>query len=211
MHPSDELLVEHVLGDGHGEVARHLESRCARCGEKVEAFARLLRTMRDDGDAEPPVAWVERAVALLRDAEPASSRLTEITAGVREWLAGAIEEFGELVTPPPAAGLVPGLRAVGTPRRLRFESAHAELDLEVELRGRSMTLTGQFASRGETAAPLADCAFRIDTAGGSVEGETDSLGEFRVTLPSAEEAAIPVRRQEKAIRFVAPDLLPEVE
>ena len=82
---------------------------------------------------------------------------------------------------------------------------------EVELRGRSMTLTGQFASRGETAAPLADCAFRIDTAGGSVEGETDSLGEFRVTLPSAEEAAIRVRRQEKAIRFVAPDLLPEVE
>lgn len=211
MHPSDELLVGHVMGDGQGEVARHLETNCAQCREKVEGFALLLQTMREDSDAEPPVAWVERAMALIREGEPAAGGLTELAAGLREWLAGAVEELGALVRPPEGGGLAYGLRAVGSPRRLRFESAHAELDLEVEVKGRSMTLTGQFASQGESPEPMVGCAFRVDAVGGGVEGQTDSLGEFRVTLPSAAEAAIRVRTQERAIHFVAPDLLPESE
>jgi len=202
MHPTERQLIDFVLAEsGESEriaTARHLEEPCPGCGEIVARYRELLEVMRTDRSAEPPAAWVDRAIAAGR-----SSWLRK----VREWCGERAQDLGRVVFDSFAGpGLTPaGVRSVDVERRLRFEAEGIELDLRVESLGRGGVVTGQLLVLGAEPAPLAGAGYLL-TAGSAevVEGVADELGEFTHELPRLEELKIRVRVGDRLVVFDVP-------
>jgi hypothetical protein len=203
MHPTERDLIDFALGEtgakDRARIERHLAERCAGCSRRVEEYRELFEAMRTDRMAEPPSAWVERAVALRRS----GSWLEK----VREWCRGSAEELGRVAFDSFAVpGLAPaGVRSVDMERRLRFESGDVELDVRVEPRGRGGIVTGQLVELGREPRPLAGARYLI-TAGTleSAVGVADDFGEFTVEMPQLEKLVIRVARPDRVATFEIP-------
>lgn len=203
MHPKERELIDFVLAES-GEAQRvaterHLGEPCPECQETVARYRELLEVMRTDRSAEPPAAWVHRAIALGR-----SSWLRK----VREWCGERAQDLGRVVFDSFAGpGLAPaGVRSVDVERRMRFEAEGVELDVRVEPLGRGGVVTGQFVTLGERPGPLAGAGYLL-TAGtaDAVDGVTDELGEFTNELPRLEELRIRVRVGDRLVVFDVPE------
>lgn len=177
MHPSDGQLIEALFGEGAAATEQHLLEPCARCAARVRDYDALIRTMRSDRTPEPPVDWVERAIA-IRSAGNVHERIERWCEGLRERVARLVHD---------SAG-EPGLAAAGTrlvagDRRLRFESEEIELDVQIEPLGRGGVLTGQISKLDPTARPVPGVRLLVTAGDREIhEADTDELGEFCVEL-----------------------------
>jgi hypothetical protein len=203
MHPTERDLIDFALDETGAKdrvrIERHLAERCVECSRRVEEYRELLQSMRSDRLAEPPAAWVERAVALGRSGS--------WLARVRAWCAGLGEEAGRVVYDSFAVpGLAPaGVRGAETERRLRFESGDVELDLHLEPRGRGGIITGQLVELGDTPKPLSGARYLL-TSGEeeSAAGVTDEFGEFTVTMARITGLVVRVARPGRLATFEIP-------
>ena len=201
MHPTVEQLIGWVLGDGDGAVQRHLAEPCADCARQIRRIEVLVATLRSDRDPDAPAAWIAKAVGLLGKPGVVAGLLERI----RQWGEGLVEDAGHLVADSGAPGVALGVRSTSAARRLRFESADVELDLELEDEAGGVRVTGQFAALAPEPRPLAEGRFLLVTSSGSWrDGTTDAVGEFDARLEDARDLQLRVVHGGKIVSFEVP-------
>lgn len=203
MHPSDDQLIGFLDGHVGEDVRQHLERTCPRCSERLELIRGLLASLRSDQDADPPAAWVARAVALRGGAlvPPVRERLAAWLGRLPEQIARVVSDSSAV----PGGVAVAGIRSLGGARRLRFEADRVELDLQIEADPGAVIVIGQFATAGVSPAPIGDASFVL-LAGDSepVPGTTDSLGEFSIDAPFGSTFQLLLRHDDRIVRFEVP-------
>lgn len=211
-HPSEETLIEWALARletatsggaaGTSEMrdpaaGRHIVT-CPACTERLAGIERMLHAMATDRSPEPPVLWVDRAIGSF-------SRRT-LASRLRAWAGNLLEETAQLVQAPGAGWAAAGLRTVGAPRRVRFETEKLELDLHIEPEGHGATLLGQVLRLGEEVVPVAHARLVATSgAGDFVEAETDELGEFSIVVAAESPLEIRLLDGDRVVRFPIDD------
>lgn len=158
-----DLLEDRLDAARRRDAERHLGRPCARCRERLRAMGALVGRLRA-GDLEPvPEALTRSAIDLFPGrsaaAEPAAAR-------VLRWAL----TFDSQARPLAGAAL----RSVGEARRLRFEHAAAQLELEAEPES-----IDQCVVRGRLETPAPELYRVIARVGGEeVERWADAGGHF---------------------------------
>jgi hypothetical protein len=205
MHPSNEKILDFVLGTARGRDAdstrRHLEEGCARCDARAARYREVVHALRTDRDPDPPVAWVERVLALGRT-EPAPT----LSERVARFCGDLVRETARIVTDSlTGPELAPaGLRGAAS-RRLRFEAGDLELDVALDPAGSGASLTGQLVSLGDD--PAAAVGARVLLTGPpefAAEERTDEGGEFRLDAPSVLPLRLHVVYEDRVSVFEIP-------
>jgi len=209
MHPNDEKLIEYVDGRAAADTRAHLERGCARCGDRLDAIRGLLTSMRSDRDADPPAAWVARAVALR-----AGSRAPSAVDRIAAWVGNLAEEIAHVVSDSwagPGDLALAGIRSGANARRIRFETDRVELDLQIEREPGTSIVTGQFVTTSRSPVPIVEAPFLVLTGGADpVQGTTDLLGEFSVDSPPGPGLQLRLRYEDRIVRFDVPPEPPPV-
>jgi hypothetical protein len=202
MHPSDRQLIEYLFGgEGAATTEQHLLEPCTRCAARVRDYETLVQTMRSDRTPEPPVEWVERAIA-LRSAGSVQERIARWCEGLRERVARLVHDSA--AEPGFAAA---GTRLVAGDRRLRFESEEIELDIHLEPLGRGGVLTGQISKLDPTARPVPGARLLVTAGDLEIhEAGTDELGEFCVELSRLRSVRVRTEIGGMLVSFTIPDV-----
>lgn len=174
---------------------------CAECAGELAALERLLAVMRADRTPEPLASVVARAVQLRATVRPEPLR-----ARVRAWLAGLDELAGRLVFDSLSEPSFAAARGSVTSRRLRYETAGLELDLEVERRSGRLVLTGQVIDmRGDEAHAASGSRFLVVAHDDTLAaGEVDAIGEFVAAVEDRPGLVIVVASAGRAISCAVP-------
>lgn len=156
-----------------GEMRRHLERGCARCGPIATALERVARLAATESAEEPPSGVLRSVKALGLVAPPAAPARAPL----------GLRLLYDSLTAADAAGV----RGANVERRLSF--AAGDLELELELRadavGEGLRLAGELADgrRG----PLPEVPAFLLRGGEVVDlRTTDELGSFRLAAASDE-------------------------
>lgn len=203
-HWTEEQIIEWALDRQAGKTAdpaaaSHLD-KCSTCRATSQRWERVLQAMAKDRSPEPPVLWVERAIAAFgRDS---------ILERARAFARGFREHAGRLLfdSSVPGALAAAGVRHVGLGRRLRFESGSIELDLQLEREGRSLQLVGQLVTLADEVAPLAGARLLVTSGQQVHELSTDELGEFALTTDGDSGIVVRVAHQDRIEVFEIPDV-----
>jgi hypothetical protein len=204
-HPQDEELIEALFAGlddpGSRAVREHLERGCPSCAERAAELQELVLHLRTDRDADPPEAWVRRAVALM--AERRSTDLRELLG--RFW--GEVTPVVARVVRDTFAGpsLAPaGLRGE-SPRRLGFESDDLELDLSIEPAPDRTHVTAQLVTLDAEPAPAEGARVLVTGAPAfSAERTTDAGGEFSFEARCAFPLRVHVAYRDRFVLFEVP-------
>lgn len=203
-HWTEEQIIEWVLDRQAGKppdraAADHLE-QCSACRTASQRWERVLQAMATDRSPEPPVLWVERAIAAFGK--------DSMRERVRAFARGFREHVGRLLfdSSVPGALAAAGIRHVGLGRRLRFESGAIELDLQLEREGRSLQLVGQFLILADEVTPLAGASLLVTSGQQVHELSTDELGEFALTTDGDSGVVVRVFHQNRIEVFEIPDV-----
>jgi hypothetical protein len=166
----------------------------------MQDYELLVETMRGDRTPEPPVEWVERAIA-LRSAGSLQERIARWCEGLRERVARLVHDSAAESRFAPA-----GTRLVAGDRRLRFESDEIELDVQIEPLGRGGILTGQISTLDPTARPVAGARLLVTAGDREIhEADTDELGEFCVELSRLRSVCLRTEIAGALVSFTIPD------
>ncbi len=199
-HVTFRELADHYEGrtdaDARARIEEHVAA-CTECASELAAIGGLLSLMREDRTPEPPMHVVTNAVRLFAP-EP-------IAARVRAWLAGLEQVASSLIFDSLAQPAFAAARGTVTGRRLRFEAAGIELDLQLERPAGKIRLMGQLMETQAPARALAGARFIVLAGGAPVaEGTTDAIGEFTALVADHPKLSIVVAAGARAVTFTIP-------